>query len=345
MSRVLLSGTWRSWSVFANSPHLSRNFTSWRLTHLPHRHLLQVRGKDAENLLQGLVTNDIRHLEESSCIFAFFLNHLGRIVCDTFIYKVDRNDLLLEVDAGLVSTVTSHLLKHKLRKDASIKPCEQGQTWALFASADPSKVVTAATELKEWSDGCNFVVANDNRTPFAMARIAVREADAQLSVTSRVTSHIGGQGEVTQVQVLDYQEYRYMQGLSEGPLDHPKDSSFPLECNGDLMQGISFFKGCYIGQELTARTYHTGVIRKRLMPLRLQPGWVNWSPGMDLKSLDAKVTRKVGKVRSICSEKNVALGLVYVSIVQETPQVCNEFNERAHVEIPVWWPKENKGAR
>ncbi len=66
----------------------------------------------------------------------------------------------------------------------------------------------------------------------------------------------------------EYKSLLYALGVGEGVADFPTGNSFPLESNGDYLHGISFQKGCYIGQELTARTHHTGVIRKRLMPFR-----------------------------------------------------------------------------
>lgn len=66
-----------------------------------------------------------------------------------------------------------------------------------------------------------------------------------------------------------YTAARYALGVGEGVADFPVGSSLPLECNGAQLHGVSFNKGCYLGQELTARSHHTGVIRKRLMPLQL----------------------------------------------------------------------------
>lgn len=296
-------------------------------------------GKNAQDLLQGLITNDIRHLDECRCIFAFFLNHLGRVLCDTFIHKVDTNDLLLEIDRSLVPTVTTHLMKHKLRKDASISHCERGQVWSLFTSIASSSAAPPVSHVKEHCDGSNFVISNDNRIPFALARVAVRDAPESAEVLSHVKSATGEQ-DVTLADLIEYEAYRYSQGISEGPLDHPQDSSFPLECNGDIMSGISFFKGCYIGQELTARTYHTGVVRKRIMPLKLQTGTSSWSIDMQLSSSDAKVTKRVGKIRSLCGERKLALALMYVSMVRDTPSVVNEHGDCAQVVVPSWWPKD-----
>ena len=60
-----------------------------------------------------------------------------------------------------------------------------------------------------------------------------------------------------------------MLGVAEGGEDLPTGKCFPMEYNLDYLKGVSFHKGCYIGQELTARTHHTGVIRKRILPISL----------------------------------------------------------------------------
>jgi folate-binding protein YgfZ len=64
-------------------------------------------------------------------------------------------------------------------------------------------------------------------------------------------------------QMIKYKIIRYLYGIPEG---EEVQGLFPLNCNFQYMDGISFNKGCYLGQELTQRTYHTGVIRKKIVP-------------------------------------------------------------------------------
>ena len=68
-----------------------------------------------------------------------------------------------------------------------------------------------------------------------------------------------------------YHLRRTLHGVPEGPEEIIEGSALPAESNLDVMSGIDFTKGCYVGQELTSRTYHTGIIRKRLLPLSLYP--------------------------------------------------------------------------
>ena len=118
-----------------------------------------------------------------------------------------------------------------------------------------------------------FMLVNDIRLPVSLYRLIALNHDKDVGgeEVSRVLAQALNQSvnEVEGVSLQDYTSFRYRMGLSEGLDDHPFAACFPLESNGDYLHAISFFKGCYIGQELTARTYHTGVVRKRLMPVTL----------------------------------------------------------------------------
>ncbi len=67
-----------------------------------------------------------------------------------------------------------------------------------------------------------------------------------------------------------YRRLRYRLGLPEGVAEYKGDEGLPLEANGDLCGAISFSKGCYLGQELTARSRFTGVIRRRITPIQFE---------------------------------------------------------------------------
>jgi folate-binding protein YgfZ len=131
----------------------------------------------------------------------------------------------------------------------------------------------------------------------------------------------------------DYLEYRYKSGIAEGIIDLIPEKSFPLESNCDYMNGVSFQKGCYIGQELTARTYHTGVVRKRLMPLIFEKNIViNVKDGADIKNEEKQ---SVGKLRNISG----IYGLGLMRIEQTMTSKSLNYNENpCKTEKPFWWP-------
>ena len=72
--------------------------------------------------------------------------------------------------------------------------------------------------------------------------------------------------DISVVGIEEWKEHRYEYGTPEGSTELPSGDCLPLESNADFLQGVSFEKGCYVGQELTARTHNIGVTRKRLLP-------------------------------------------------------------------------------
>lgn len=105
------------------------------------------------------------------------------------------------------------------------------------------------------------------------------------------------------------------------------------------MQGISFSKGCYIGQELTARTHHTGVVRKRLMPVRLS------SPPKGLQGetlLQTQSGKAAGKHRAGVGE--LGLSLIRTAHAKEmlTLKCSDDSTVTLEASVPDWWPKDVK---
>lgn len=174
---------------------------------------------------------------------------------------------------------------------------------------------------------------------------------------------------INEKTLKDYIRLRYILGLGEGSTDHLTGAAFPLESNGDYLHGISFFKGCYVGQELTARTFHTGVTRKRLMPVVIrnksstsdgkrviidqrsqdEDALSSSTPselpeGTEFKSPDDKKVR-LGRLRS--HDGKFGLGLLYLDQVVKSDfrlEIPNHPDLEVITYIPFWWPKKSSSS-
>jgi folate-binding protein YgfZ len=236
---------------------------------LPHRRLVSVSGPDTEKFLQGLVTNDVTKFveEESSSSAAFysaFLDARGRVLWDVFIYtkkelvaRTDEWSCYIEVDFGEVEALVKHIRRHKLRSNIKIEVVDVGEigVWAAWAG---SPVLTALL-LDDFVNPSNHCIASftDPRSEGMGVRLLMKNNKTP---------------EYLHQPVVDTQQYhlrRYLHGIPEGSLEMPREIALPMEYNIDLSSGINFKKGCYVGQELTIRTKHTGVVRKRILPVQL----------------------------------------------------------------------------
>lgn len=225
---------------------------------LPGRTLISLDGPDATEFLHNLIPAPVLPLSDhTSCIATAFLNAKGRIIHDIFLHKPSQDNSqrwLLEVDTNSAPAVVKHLKKHKLRskfKLQQLSPDEAAVFYLWPRSASPEAVP-------------NVVVTQDPR-PKMGRRGYFEGKDASQSLKEMFASS----AQKEEYHWEDYMIHRMLNGHAEGPVEILSDHALPQESNFDFYGGIDFHKGCYLGQELTIRTHHTGVVRKRILPVQL----------------------------------------------------------------------------
>ncbi|KAJ9589937.1 hypothetical protein L9F63_016921, partial [Diploptera punctata] len=310
------------------------------IEHLNNRSILRVSGNEASVFLQGLVTNDMQHLEDGSeSMYTMFLNIKGRVMYDTIVYRTkDENTFFLECDKSGLTQLQKHLKLFRVRKKIDIENIDNLNVWVLF---NPKFSEVDNLDAEAVSKSENEAVINSLKEEKGI--IACR--DPRLSILGvRILAPSGEDVEIQNsapsedAYGINYRLFRYKLGIGEGVNDLPPGNCFPLESNCDYLHGISFHKGCYLGQELTARTHHTGVIRKRLMPLIFEA-----PPESELK-LDTPIQHpngsnktSLGKLRGV--EKNVGLGLLRISQALDASKL-KILDFKAETMKPSWWPQE-----
>lgn len=238
---------------------------------LTTRRLIALSGHDASHLLQGLTTANIRaSLLPSQGFYGAFLNAAGRVLHDVFIYPAgslgpdakggDSKEagFLIEVDAREVERLAAHLRRFKLRAKVTVRVLEEGEygVWGLWGH-EP-----LARERPRNQIGCE-----DTRAPGMGWRLVLPGGTKPEEGEDDKDGARWGQ----ERSVGSYEVRRMLSGVAEGQGEILRETALPLESNMDYMGGIDFRKGCYVGQELTIRTRHTGVVRKRILPVQLYP--------------------------------------------------------------------------
>lgn len=203
---------------------------------LPHRSLIRFGKDDAAPFLNDLITAKVPETAEEGIRPGALLTPQGRILFDMLISR-DGEDILIELDQSRADAFMKKMMMYRLRRDVSI-------------SAD-DRPVFACLEANH-QDGMRDDMLLDTRFSDNVFRIySTPESD-------EINDNIAA-----------YQAYRYQHGVPEGADEMPPEKALPLEARLDLDQGISFEKGCYIGQEVTARTRYRGLVKRSYLPVLL----------------------------------------------------------------------------
>lgn len=198
-----------------------------KIAHLGNRALISVRGPDARSFLNNLLTQDMLDLAPGAMRFAGLLSPPGRLLFDLFIIG-ETDGVVLDVDAGHRDALMQRLSMYRLRAQVEI-------------AADERSVFTSWPAVAE-----GFI------TDPRMALLGGRTYRADLDVTATAD---------------DWEAHRLSVGIPDPTHDTGQDKTYPIDANFDLLNGIDFSKGCFVGQETTSRMKRRGEIRKRMLPV------------------------------------------------------------------------------
>ena len=233
---------------------------------LEDRAFVALSGPEAIGFLQGLVTNDIRRVDTQSLLYAALLTPQGKVLFD-FLIRRDGDALYLDCAADARDALVKRLSLYRLRAKVEIVP--------------RNDLVVA------WSDGAEAGLSfvRDPRHPDLGYRAVARKIDRPLEFGA-----------------AKFEELRRSRGVPEGG-DFGQDMMFALDADLDELGAISFDKGCYVGQELTARMKHRGTARKRLLPVFAKSEEALPAPGIPVTANGSEI----GKLQSVKGPRGFAL--------------------------------------
>lgn len=278
-------------------------------TALPDRGVLEVYGPEARAFLGRLITADVERLDIGEATYGALLSPQGKIQFDFFLlYTMMKRDDGAPVDTFLLECAKSQLAElqkrlelYRLRANVRISPVINLQG---YASVNEPQI-----------DARSF---RDPRSPEIGWRALVRMEERHKAV-------------------LGYHHVRIAHGLADSDADLGSGEFFPHEANLDQFGGVSFKKGCYIGQEVVSRMEHRGTARSRILPVQL--GGPAPAKGSDIHAGE----KTVGTLLS--SSGDMALALLRLDRLAEATAPLLTEGVSLEVLKPAWVRYDVPGAR
>ena len=224
---------------------------------LEKRGLIFVSGEDAKDFLQNIITNDINKVSYKNSIFAALLTPQGKYLNEFFIIKNNKG-YLLDCSENSSMKLIDDLSKYKLRSKVEIKDLS-------------SEFVIGVISRLKFQELQNKFKSNDNTINYRDTPIFLDPRDNELG--ARIVSNLEKLYLTIKklgLKITDNKEYyslAHKLGIPEKGLINLKDQLFGLEANFETLQAIDFKKGCFVGQENTARMKLKNKLRRRLLPL------------------------------------------------------------------------------
>ena len=229
---------------------------------LEDRGILFVQGKDAKGFLQNLITNDIDKVNETNSCFASLLTPQGKYLFDFLVVK-HKNGYFLDCEKIQIENLYNQLDLYKLRSKVEILNLSNEFVVAVlsnekFLEFEGAKNLSGFT-IKYREDP----VFLDPRKKELGARIIINLEKLYLSLKKL---------DLSASNVDEYYKFSHETGIAQKDTDQLKNKIFGIECNFEELNGIDFKKGCYVGQENTARIKLKNKLSKRLFPIQLIEG-------------------------------------------------------------------------
>ena len=229
--------------------------TESRFAVLEERSVLAVAGPDRASFLQGLVSNDTARISGERAVYAALLTPQGKYLHDFIMVEVGEA-IWLDCEAARLADLKRRLSMYRLRAKVTLDGRPDLAVAAVWGGAQLGLPETAGA-ARSFGEGAAMV---DPRLVALGARaILPRE---------RIRAELAETG-ATEADFAEYDRLRLSLGVPDGSRDLVLDKSILLESGFDELNGVDWDKGCYIGQELTARTKYRGLIKKRLFPVRI----------------------------------------------------------------------------
>ena len=267
---------------------------------LKHRALIAISGEDRRPFLQGLVSADVEQASQSRALYGAYLTAQGKYLYDFFLAE-HEGVLLLEAEAAGRDDLIKRLSRFRLRSKVTLAPKDDWQVYAIIGAPERE-----AGSVAPWEGGLSIM---DPRLAAAGQRVWL-PAPPDLPES--------------EFPVWDAQ--RIALGLADGSRDMVTEKTILLEAGFDELHGVDWQKGCFMGQEVTARSKYRGQIKKRLLPVEID------GPAPEAGAILTLNGQEVGEMRS--HQGSMGLAVIRIDSLDRGPISAGETNLTP--KIPDW---------
>ena len=210
----------------------------------PSRRVIRVFGDEAPDFLQSLVTANVEELAPGTRGAGALLTPQGRILADMMILR-KQEGFLLDCDESRAPDLFTRLRRYRLRRPIDLAIEDGMQVWVGWDADMPAD---AAADPRHADLGWRWIGSDGDSPP--------------------------GFGDEDVRPVTLWHARRIAAGVPQGPVDLVPERALMLEAGLDRLGAVDFSKGCYVGQEVTARTHYRGLVKRRIVPLRIDAAMV-----------------------------------------------------------------------
>ena len=273
--------------------------------HKAHRSVLRIHGEGALQFLHDILTADCLSVPAGGMRQSCLLSPQGRILAEMILYPKGPDDVYLDIDESQAEDTLKKLRLYRLRRPLTL------------SREEDLHVIACMDEVPAMAD-------------IAFVKDARHEAMGYLALIS--------QSQLAALSFAPYEAYlarRLSLALPEGPLELTPNRALMLEAGLDLIKAVDFKKGCYIGQEVTARTHYRGLVKKRLLPIT--------APHLAAEMPVICAGKTIGTLHHAAPYNGQMIGLATLKLaavheILDGTASCEAEGAPAEIALPDWMP-------
>lgn len=232
---------------------------------LEDRVLLYIFGEDSKDFLQNLISNDIKKVNEQNSIFSSLFTPQGKFLYEFIIIKY-QSGFFIDCEKSQLESLLNQLNIYKLRSKIEIQNLSDN----FFVAALSHEKFMSFENAKD-IEGCTINFEDD----LFLVDPRNKKLGARLICNLKKLPSLFKEKNFINSELKDYYKFSHELGIVPKNLNKLQNKLFGIECNYEELNGIDFKKGCYVGQENTARIKLKNKLSKRLLPVNLLKGKLN----------------------------------------------------------------------